>query len=328
MRSGRTLALLLPCLMMLACPPARAQTVWRMTTEYPASAIPGEGVADFAGRIAGSTGGRLTVEPSYDAALGVKSAGMPEAVRNGGLEAGDAFGGAMSATDPIFALSSLPFVANSVAEAKRLATLARADYERALAGHGLRLLYLTPWPPSGIWSKTALASPGDLRALSIRTYDSTSSDVMKKAGAQAFNISFADAQARVRDGQVNAVLSSGDGGAGRKLWEQLPYFAEINYAVPLSMAFVSAEAYEALPPDLRQAVDAAAAATEARQWAAVETRLGENYARMRQNGVAILAPVDPAILAGLKAASTDAVRGWAASAGPRAAALLEAFERR
>lgn len=302
---------------------AQQQTVWRMQTEYPASAMPGEGIARFAEAVARRSGDRLRIEPSYDAKLGIKSAEMPKAIREGAVEAGDAFGGALGGIDPVFSLSSLPFVTPSITDAKRLAARARPLYERAFAAQGQRLLYTTPWPPSGLWLKAPVTSVASLRALSVRTYDPTSTSVLERAGAKAFNISFADAQARVKDGSVNAVLSSGDGGAGRKLWEQLPHFAEINYAVPLSFATVSLKAYEALDPAARKAVDDAAAETEARQWEAIATRLDANYRRMRENGVTIQTEIDPAIMSALREAAAGAVAAWREKAGPSVAGVLE-----
>lgn len=325
MRLG--LVLLAPVALVLATAAAPAQTVWRMPTEYPASAIPGEGVATFAREVAARAGGRLVVAPSYDASAGIRSAEMVGAVAERRVEAGDAFAGALSGVDPVFGLSSLPFAAASVDDARRLAGLARPAYEAALARRHQRLLYVTPWPPTGLWSKVPLRSLEVLRGLSIRTYDATSTAVMTRAGARAFNISFADAQARIADGSVDAVLSSGDGGAGRRLWDALPHFAEIAYAVPLSIATVNADAYAALDPELRRAVDEAAAATEARQWAAMTSRLDENYARMRQNRVAILTAIDPATAAALREAAAASVDEFRRSAGPEGVAILDAFRR-
>ena len=108
------------------------------------------------------------------------------------------------------------------------------------------MLYTTPWPASGIWSKRKIDGLATLKSLNIRAYDATSQDVLRKAGAQAQNISFADAMPRIASGEVNAVLSSGDGGAGRKLWEHLPHFAEINYAMPVSVATMNLQAYQSL----------------------------------------------------------------------------------
>ncbi|WP_454720371.1 MULTISPECIES: TRAP transporter substrate-binding protein [Cupriavidus] len=304
-----------------------APAIWRMATEYPASAMPGEGLATFADEVRARTAGAVEVRPSYDASAGIRSAQMPAAIRDGRLEGGDAFGGALGAADPLFLLSSLPFVATSVDGARRLAELARADYARAFAAQGQHLLYLTPWPPTGLWSRDPVATLAGLRALSVRTYDETSTEVMKAAGAQATNLSFADAMPRLKDGSVNAVLSSGDGGAGRKLWDYLPNFTAIGYAMPLSFTTVGAAAYAALPPAARAAVDAAAQATEQQQWARLDTRLEENTARMRANGVAIQPSPAPAVQQALRAAGAGAVSAWRARVGADRAGVLDAFTR-
>ena len=236
---------------------ARAQTVWDMATEYPQSAMPGLGVTTFAKHVAESSAGKLQIRPSFDASGGIRSAGMLAAIAEGRVQAGDAFAGALEAEDAIFALPSLPFLVTSIADARRLADLARPFLAAALQNKGQRLLYLTPWPPSGIWSKSPLKMPSDLTGLSIRTYDKTSSEVFASAGAKAASISFADTMPKLAEGSINAVLSSGDGGTGRRLWEFLPYFSEITYSLPLSVASVNQAIYDGLTPDLREAVDTA-----------------------------------------------------------------------
>jgi len=305
--------------------PVQAQPIaWTMATEYPASAMPGEGVRSFAENVAKESGGRITVTPSFDAALGIKSADMVAAVRDGKVTAGDAFAGAMGKVDPLFLLSSLPFLAATNEDARKLYDRARPAYAKRLAAEGQRLLYATPWPPSGIWAKTPVVAPADLKGLSIRTYDATSTKVLTDAGAAAVNLSFADAMPKLQDGSVTAVLSSGDGGAGRKLWDYLPHFTEVNYAVPLSLASVNQAAYAALPADLQAAVDRAAVATEANQWRLLENRLAENYARMTANGVTITraSALSADLRRVLSASASAAITAWKTEAGPEAAALL------
>jgi TRAP-type C4-dicarboxylate transport system substrate-binding protein len=185
---------------------------------------------------------------------------------------------------------------------------------------------LTPWPPSGIWSKTPLKTASDLSDLSIRTYDKTSSEVFSSTGAKAASISFADTMPKLVDGSLNAVLSSGDGGAGRKLWEYLPYFSEITYSLPLSIASVNKAAYDGLSGDQREAVDAAARKTETELWLALSTRLQENYARMRQNGVTIDSHPAPAIIEALQAGAVTAQRTWCSKSGRACAPILDAFK--
>jgi TRAP-type C4-dicarboxylate transport system substrate-binding protein len=69
--------LLIGLVALLAQAPAQAQTRWEIATEYPANAMPGEGVALFAKLVTERSGGRLTVTPSFDAA---KRAGEYEAL--------------------------------------------------------------------------------------------------------------------------------------------------------------------------------------------------------------------------------------------------------
>jgi TRAP-type C4-dicarboxylate transport system substrate-binding protein len=319
----RPFSLLAAALLLLHPAAVRAQTVWDMPTEYPQSAMPGLGVTIFAKRLAELSTGKLQIRPSFDAAGGIRSAGMLAAIAEGRVQAGDAFAGALESEDAIFALPSLPFLVMSIADAKRLADLARPFMATTLQRKGLRLLYLTPWPPSGIWSKAPLKTPSDLSRLSIRTYDKISSEVFSSVGAKATLISFADTMPRLIDGSINAVLSSGDGGAGRKLWEFLPYFSEITYSLPLSVAGVNQALYDGLSPDLREAVDAAGRQTEIELWLSLSTRLQENYQGMRQNGVTI--DSNPAIVEALKSGAAAAQGAWCTRSGPSCNQILDAF---
>ncbi len=302
---------------------AYAVTTLTMTTEYPATSMPGQGVSTFAELVRAKTAGNVVIDASYDASKGIKSADMIDAVQARKVDAGDAFAGALATKYPLFGVSSLPFLADSLSKARNLNKAARPAYEKLLAAHGQKLLYTTPWPASGIWSKQKLDSVAALKKLSIRTYDATSQDVMQKAGARAQNISFADAMPLIASGEVNAVLSSGDGGAGRKLWEHLPNFAEINYAMPISVATMNLQAYQALDARTRRAIDQAAAQTETEQWKRIDGRLQQNYANMRKNGVAINTSVPLPVQRALKDAAADSVKNWKAAAGPEAAAILK-----
>lgn len=320
------LAMLAGVLLLLHPAAVHAQAVWDMPTEYPENAMPGLGITTFTKHVAELTAGKVQIKPSFDAASGIRSAGMLAAVAEGKVQAGDAFAGALEAEDAIFALPSLPFLVTSIADARRLADLARPHLAAALQSKGQRLLYLTPWPPTGIWSKAPLKTVSELSSLSIRTYDKTSRDVFAGVGAKAASISFADTMPKLVDGSVNAVLSSGDGGAGRKLWEHLPYFTEITYSLPLSVASVNQAAYDGLAPDLREAIDAAGRKTEGELWVALSTRLQENYQRMRANNVTIDTTPAPVVIAALQTGAAEAQRAWCARSGPVCQQILDAFK--
>src|SRR3546814_9131249 len=64
-------ALLFPA-PMLPAGPLQAQTKWDMATEYPASAMPGEGVGSFSAEAGRLSGGILVIAPSSNPEKGIQ----------------------------------------------------------------------------------------------------------------------------------------------------------------------------------------------------------------------------------------------------------------
>ncbi|MBW7969074.1 TRAP transporter substrate-binding protein [Bradyrhizobium sp. BR 10289] len=318
----RIRALLALAALVLSAAPAAAQVNWRMTTEYPQNNISGIGLSTFADRVAARTNGFVTVANAFDNELKINSGEMPRAALDGRIAGGDAFAGALSGLDPVLGLSTLPFLVQSVDAARAINARARPLYEKAFAARGLKLLSLTIWPATGLWSEHALAGADDLPKLNLRAYDANSSAVMRAAGANAQFLPMDKALAGLKEHQLNAFLTSGDGGAGRKLWDFLPYFTAINYAMPISIAFVRSEDFAALSEPMQREVMAAAAETEQSQFALLAHRTAENYARMRENGVSIVEPAPPSLIASLRSAATSTIADWEAKTGTDAAAIV------
>jgi TRAP-type transport system periplasmic protein len=303
--------------------PSSAQVALNIATEYPETAMPGEGLKAFAETVRILSKGELQFAPSFDAKAGFKSNEMIAAVASKKLDAGDAYLPAVAAINPLFSLSALPFVVSAITDAKALMQQSRSAYQSALDQAGVRWLYSTPWPATGIWSKTLLKNADDLKNLRLRTYDSVSQSVMAPLVNAAMNVSFADVMPMLKDGRATAVLSSGDGGAGRKLWEFLPHFTEINYAIPISVTFMNKSVYEALSAEMRQIIDQAAMQTEVEQWRRIEGRLAENYTRMRSNGVEINVSPDADLKALLSNAAKPIISEWKMKVDPETAKLIQ-----
>jgi len=307
--------------------PAVAQVQWKMATEYPESNISGVGLATFGKFLAAHTQGLVTTVNGFNNEMKIGAGEMPQAAQDRRIDGGDAFAGPLEAFDPIFGLATLPFVVQSVDAARAVNAKARPLYERALAARGLKLLYITIWPATGLWSDRPLKGVEDLRALSVRTYDRASTEVMRSVGADAQYLPFNEAVARIKAHQLNAVLTSGDGGAGRNLWDDLRHFTPVNYAIPISIAFIRQDAFEALPKDTQDQVESAAAETGQSQLGLLANRTAENYARMRANGVSIDEPASPALIAALKKAGSGPIADWQGKVSAEAVAILEWADR-
>lgn len=311
---------------LLYAPGALAQALWDMATEYPRNSMSGLGVAAFARNIEENTRGGLVVRPSYEGESGLRSAAMLQAIARNKLQAGDAYAAALDPQNELFSLFSLPAMVSSLDEARRLLELARPVIATALRAEGVHLLYLTPWPPTGLWSKKPLHSAADLKGLTVRTYDLTSSIAISGTGAEALVLSIEDTLAQLRAGSVNAMLSSGEGGLERKLPGLLPYFSEISYTLPISIASANAAAYDALSPDLKTAVDLAARDTEAELWTTLLTRLARNRQQMRDQGVTIDSQPPLDVLHALKRAAREMRQRWCGKVGPACHAILDPLE--
>jgi TRAP-type C4-dicarboxylate transport system substrate-binding protein len=321
---------LLACVLLLLVPALASAQAARLTmaNEYPATSIQGEADARFARAVAERSSKRIEIVNAYDASSGFRSKDMVDAVGRAAVPIGNTYMGALGAVDPVFLLPSLPFLATTPEQGRILADVARPAYERVLARHNQRLLFLSPWPAAGLWANKPVDSAEALKGLRLRTADSSGVLAFKAAGAVPVQVSFADAIPQLKAGQLDAVLSSGDGGAGARLMEVLRHFTAIEYAVTLSMVTINNDAWAALGPPLQQAMQAAAAETETRQWEIMKTRVAENYARMRAAGVAITTELSPQYQQALREAGQVAVDDWVKRMGPAATPILEAYRQR
>lgn len=306
---------------------APAQTTLDLINEYPANSITGEADAFFADSVKAKTGGRVVIRLLPNAESKLRTHEQLKAVTEGRFAMATSFGGALAAESPVFLMSSLPFVTPTTRDQRALYEAARTQYEALFAERKQKLLYAVPWPASGIWSAAPLTGAETLKALKIRTYDKTSTDVLAKVAASATLISFNDLNAKLESGELNAVLSSGDGGAGRGLWKYLRNFSAVGYAAPLSFTSISLDAWDKLDDAARTAFEEAAREAYARQWPLLEARVTQNYARMRENGVTIDENPPAGVMAALRESGKGAVSQWMAAATQAAQDAVNSLER-
>jgi TRAP-type C4-dicarboxylate transport system substrate-binding protein len=96
-------------------------------------------------------------------------------------------------------------------------------FEDCLHREGFRLLAIVPMPPTGVWSSREIDSVVSLAGLRIRSYDALSREVFASIGGTATHLPFARLRAALDAGELDAVLSSGDGAAGDLLANYFGY---------------------------------------------------------------------------------------------------------
>jgi TRAP-type transport system periplasmic protein len=327
--SRRTLLTGLALASTLAAWPVQAQTAkWDLSMEDRANSLPGEGATAFAEDLKARSKGEIVVTVHHGGALGFKNKDHLNAVRDGILPMAQSLAGTFSGQESIFLLSSLPLVALNLDEAKTLYDLARPAYEKAFAKHGQKLLYSSPFPPTGLWAKKPLRSVADLKNLKIRTYDVNGTLTFKALGAAPVQVSFSDVVPQLSTGNLDAVLTSADGGRSLKFWEFLQTFNDVGYAFPLNLTTVNLEAFNKLSPELKKAVTDAAAAAEARDWEAVRTAEAKNFEILRSNKVEIVTDIAADFRAALAEARKPVINDWLGKTGATGREVLDAFTRK
>jgi TRAP-type C4-dicarboxylate transport system substrate-binding protein len=304
--------------------PAGAQSVqvWHIATPYPRDTVSGRGIERFAQLVERLDSGRTQMRAEF---LAGRPSDVVLAIQSGRLAVGDTLASSLVALDPVFELSMLPFEVRSIDEAKRLALLARPAYERALMHHGLHLLYVSPWPPSGLWSRAPVSTFADLAGLRIRTYDDASAAFLSSIGSQAVSLSVSEIIPRLRNGSLDGVLSSGDGEVGRLLRTTLPHFTAIDYAFPLSFALMSQARYDALSRSVREQIDAAAQATERQQWTSMPARIARNRNDMQRSGVIVAMSGSGELNERLRRRGEAWVAEWQSQVSPEYASIVRQF---
>lgn len=301
---------------------ALAATRLDMTNEYTATSLHGQGDQYFADQVNQLSNGDIEITLHTGASLGFKSQDHLNAVGDGIIPIADTLSSVLAGTDPVFTLSSLPFLATSPDEARQLYLAAKPAYDKFFEDKNQILLYASPWPPSGIWSKEVVDTIEALEGLKIRTYDSNGTRTMMEAGAAPIQLSWADVLPQLATNGISALLTSAEGGISISAWDHLTNFTEVNYAMPLNIVHMNRDIFNDLSDTEQQAILNAAAATDARNWDALVEQVEQNYKEMRENGVVIAADIDPSLMKRLQESGHTVVKRWLNDAGKEAQQVL------
>jgi TRAP-type C4-dicarboxylate transport system substrate-binding protein len=204
------------------------------TTEYPKGALPGEALSVFCELANNAGGSSLTVEPQFESSLSSFSTVSGE---KAGVAGGIVFGSSLLPHSKEFELAAIPRGSKRSGldqDIKRF----QSNFENCLHREGFLLLAIVAMPPTGIWSRREIDGAASLAGLRIRTYDALSQEVFSSIGCTATHLPFARLRAALDAGELDAVLSSGDGAAGDLLAHHFANYLPVSYSTPLCFLVV------------------------------------------------------------------------------------------
>ena len=303
---------------------AQAQK-WDMPTPYAANNFHTENVQQFATDIEKATGGKLVLTVHANGSL-FKAPEIKRAVQGGQAQIGELLLSGYANEDPLFGIDSVPFLATSYAEARKLWNASRKITEERFAKQGMKVLYAVPWPPQGIYANKELKSVADMKGLKMRTYNPATSRIAELVGAQPANIQAAELAQALATGVVNANITSGATGYDSKSWEYVKFFYDVQAWLPKNAVIVNQKAFDALDKPIQQAVLKTAADAETRGWKVSEEKTQFYLDQLAKNGMKVEVP-SPAFKAELKKIGDTMTAEWLKTAGPDGKAAVDAYHK-
>jgi TRAP-type C4-dicarboxylate transport system substrate-binding protein len=304
---------------------ASAQTKWDMPTPYGDGNFHTKNIVQFTQDVAKATGGKLTITVHSNGSL-IKHPEIKSSIRRGVAPIGEVLISNHQNESPIYGVDSVPFLATSYADARKLYAAQKAALEKKLAEEGLVLLFSVPWPPQGIYAKKEIKTIDDLKGLKFRTYNTATQRIAQLAGAVPTQIEVPDIPTAFATNRVESMITSPSTGADTKAWDYLSHFHHTQAWLPRNVVIVQKAAFDALPEDVRKAVLAAAKEAENRGWKASEAETGDKIAVMQKNGMKIIQPSD-ALKKGFAEIGKTMTAEWEKNAGADGKAILGAFRK-
>ena len=304
---------------------AFAQTKWDLPTAYPATNYHTENITQFAKDVDAATGGKLKVTVHANASL-FKAPEIKRAVQSGQAQAGEILLANFANENPIYALDGVPFLATTYPEAKKLYEASKPAMEKLLAAQGIKVLFVVPWAPQGIYSKKEVSSVADLRGIKWRAYSPATAKIAELIGAQPVQIQQAELSAAMATGVIESYMSSASTGYDTKTYESLKNFYDTKAWIPKNAILVNAKSFDALDAATKAAVTKAAADAEARGWKVAVEKNDEYKRLLAERGMKIHQPsakldTDMRQVGGIMQAD------WLKAAGADGAAIVDAYKK-
>jgi TRAP-type C4-dicarboxylate transport system substrate-binding protein len=293
---------------------AFAQTKWDMPTAYSATSFHTENIKQFIAEVEKAGGDKLKINVHPGGSL-LPGAQIKRAVQAGQVPIGEILISNLANEDPIFGIDTIPFVATSYPEAKKLWEASRKVTMDRLAKQGIVLLYAVPWPPQELYTNKPVNSVADLKGLKFRAYNAATSRLAQLAGMQPVKIELADLPQAMITGGIQAHITSSSGGCDSKAWETTKFVYDTQGWVPKNTVFVNQKAFAGLDKSLQNAMVKAAANAETRGWKMSEEGNKQCLELLASRGMQVVKP-SPQLMSELRKFGDTMAAEWLKDAGP------------
>jgi TRAP-type C4-dicarboxylate transport system substrate-binding protein len=304
---------------------AQAATTWNMSAEQPDANYLTVNVRQFAEDVKAATAGQLEFKVQSNSVL-LKRPEVKRGVQQGIVPIGEVLMSALGNEDAMFEIDSVPFLASSFDASEKLWKAAREQIAARLDKQGLVLVYGSPWPPQGIYTKKPVASIADFKGARFRAYSASTSRMVTLMGAVPTTIQTAEVPQAFSTGVIDMMITSPATGVDTQAWDYVKHYYDAQAFIPQAIVIANKRSLMALPEAQRLAVMEAGKKAEARGWAQARELTTKLTQTLAAKGIAVQA-MPAAIAAELNKIGATMAEEWSKKAGADGAKVIDAFKK-
>jgi TRAP-type C4-dicarboxylate transport system substrate-binding protein len=184
----------------------------------------------------------------------------------------------------VFGVDSVPFLAGSNEDGKRLLAAARPFIEERLSRQGMRLLFVTPWPPNSFYAGKEIKSVSDFKGVRFRAFNPVTGRLAELMGAIPVTVQQSEVPQAFSTGVIQAMITSPATGVDTQAWDFVKKFYEVKAMAPWNIVIVNERIFSRLDQPSKDAVLAAAKAADERGWKMQEEETGKLVETLKARG--------------------------------------------
>ena len=290
MKQGRIFAFAAACALGLGVSAALAETAWDMSVVWPEGNFHTQNALAFAEAVKEATAGEVVITVHSGGALGIKGPEGMAAVRDGLVPIADILLNQQVGEAPILGIETLPYLAPTMPDLALLHKFYRPKLEEVAESMNQKLLYMVPWPGQAVFAPNPINSLDDIKGLTIRVVDANGSSFFEALGATPVQMPWGEVVPSLAAGTIKGVTTSSSSGVDGAFWEFTKHMSTFNWQASSNAVMVNLDAWNALEPETRAAIEATAARMEGQFWLNSKAEDAKKLAILQEHGIEITQP--------------------------------------
>lgn len=294
---------------------------WIMASGYPDSNFHTKNIKMFIEEVKATSS--VNIQLNANDTL-IKLDAIKTALQRGQIPIGEIRLGVYGNEDPMYILAGLPFIAANYADAWLLKDLQKAYFDAAFKKQGLKVLYYSPWPGQGFYTKTPVSSVADFEGKKLRIYSTATQQMGEMLGFDATILPFAEIPQAFSTGLIEALFTSPQTGIDIQAWDNTKNFTYAGAIFSKNAVVVNESYFSGLSAEDQAALLAAAENAELRGWELSAETTAAQIKTLASNGMAT-ANASPEIIEKMQLIGLEMMKTWRKDASPEAIAVLDRY---